>query len=424
MGTERTNEIDDAASDWLIRRDSGAWNDADQARFNQWLNASTLNRVAFLRLELAWEDAARLKALGAGIPGDRPPPPGRWNVTPFFDLHPASVPDENPPSLTAPDSGRLILEESSAHESPGGVPARDETSAQRATRTLQATAVSHGESADDSDSLHRSASPSTFPTPPPSAVAAKPVGFNRRRITLAAAATLLLAVGIAAYVALAPGGERYSTSVGGFASVPMADGSKVTLNTDSQIRIALTETERRVELKHGEAFFEVSKDPSRPFIVRVGSKRVIAVGTQFSVRREGDDVEVVVTEGKVRVEDGAAGRISRAYQSADVYLTPGSIARVGDDGVLVQRKTLPEAEEQLSWRTGVLTFRDQSLAEVIAEFNRYNVRKIVIQDPAVASLKIEGNFRATNVEAFVRLLESGFPVRAEARADQIVLMLK
>jgi transmembrane sensor len=204
----------------------------------------------------------------------------------------------------------------------------------------------------------------------------------------------------------------------------MPDGSNVTLNTDSQIRIALTDTERRVELGHGEAFFEVSKDPKRPFVVRAGDKRVIAVGTKFSVRREGDDIEIVVTEGKVRVEDGAAGQDSRVGGSADVFLTPGSIARADDAGVLVQRRTLPEAEEHLSWRTGWLMFRDLGLADAIAEFNRYSARKIVIQDPGIASLKIEGNFRATNVEAFVRLLESGFPVRAEVRADQILLTAK
>src|SRR5882757_8546645 len=84
MGTKRTHKIDAVASDWLIRRESGTWSAADQACLEEWLNASALNRVAFLRLELAWEDAARLKALGAGVPGDRPPPPGLWNLTPFF----------------------------------------------------------------------------------------------------------------------------------------------------------------------------------------------------------------------------------------------------------------------------------------------------------------------------------------------------
>lgn len=349
MGTARTNQIDAAASAWLIRRDSGPWSAVDQACLEEWLNASTLNRVAFLRLELAWEDAARLKALGAGVPSDRSPPPGHWNLTPFFDPH--------------------------ASESPAGT-------------------------------------------------ARKHLRLGRHRNRFFAVATLLLAVGVGAYLALAPNGDLYATSIGGLASVPMADGSQVILNTDSQIRIALTDTERRVELGHGEAFFEVSKDAARPFVVRAGNKRVIAVGTKFSVRREGNGIEVVVTEGKVRVEDRAAAHGSRADGSADVFLTPGSIARADDSGVLVQRKTLPEAEEQLSWRTGVLMFRDQSLAAAAAEFNRYNVRKIVIRDPSVAALKIEGNFRTTNVEAFVRLLESGFPVRAETQADQIVLTAK
>jgi transmembrane sensor len=379
MGTERTNEIDAAASDWLIRRDSGAWTDADQARFDQWLNASTLNRVAFLRLELAWEDAARLKALGAGIRGDQPPPPGHCNFTPFFDSH---LPD--PPA--AFEAG---------------------------TQGIEPPPAPVGEREEYAEVLDEEARGS-----------AEAETLKQRWRFFAVAATLLIAVGAGVYVARTPHGDRYATPVGGFASVPMADGSKVTLNTDSQIRIALSDTERRVELTKGEAFFEVSKDPARPFIVRAGTKRVIAVGTQFSVRREGDDIEVVVTEGKVRVEDGGAGQSYRANGSADVFLTPGSVARAGEAGVLVQRKTLPEAEEQLSWRTGVLMFRDESLQEAIVEFNRYNVRKIVIQDPQIAALKIEGNFRATNVEAFVRLLENGFPVRAQAELDQIVLTAK
>jgi transmembrane sensor len=376
MGTQRTHKIDAVASDWLIRRESGAWSAADQARLDEWLNAATLNRVAFLRLELAWEDAKRLKALGAGIAGDRPPPPGRWNLTPFFDSHASEFSDNDPETvLSEPASARPTIEESPYLAAPA-------------------------------------------------AGRAKPLGLRQRKLALSAAAALLFAVGGGLYLAFAPKGERYATPVGGLASVPMPDGSNVTLNTDSQIRIALTDTERRVELGHGEAFFEVSKDPKRPFVVRAGDKRVIAVGTKFSVRREGDDIEIVVTEGKVRVEDGAAGQDSRVGGSADVFLTPGSIARADDAGVLVQRRTLPEAEEHLSWRTGWLMFRDLGLADAIAEFNRYSARKIVIQDPAIASLKIEGNFRATNVEAFVRLLESGFPVRAEVRADQILLTAK
>lgn len=416
MGTERTHKIDAVASDWLIRRESGAWSAADQARLDEWLNESTLNRVAFLRLELAWEDAARLKALGAGIAGDRPPPPGRWNLTPFFVSH-ASESSHNDPEtvLCEPASARPTIEESPYLAAP------ENGSVQGVHQRQQFDEVRADETVNDSLHLqHRSMAS----TPSSATGRAKPLGLRQRTLALAAAAALLFAVGCGLYLAFAPNGERFATPVGGLASVPMADGSNVTLNTDSQIRIALTDTERRVDLGHGEAFFEVSKDSNRPFVVRAGDKRVIAVGTKFSVRREGDDIEIVVTEGKVRVENGAAGQDSRAGGSTDVFLIPGSIARADDAGVLVQRRTLPEAEEYLSWRTGWLMFRDQRLTDAIAEFNRYNARKIVIQDPAIASLKIEGNFRARNVEAFVRLLESGFPVRAEVRADQILLTAK
>jgi transmembrane sensor len=360
VSTERTNTIEEAASDWLIRRESGQWTDADRARFEQWLDASTLNRVAFLRLELAWEESARLKALGAGVPGDQPPPPGCWNVTPFFDSNRTAV---------------------------------------------------HGDTESTSDGKARQ---------------------RTRGMALAASVLLAVVAGIGTYPFWSSDADRYRTPIGGISSVPMPDGSKVTLNTASEIRVAVNENERRIDLRQGEAFFEVAKDPSRPFVVEAGRKRVVAVGTKFSVRRDGESVEVVVTEGKVRVEDASRPLRSGAVEASEspapppaaddpVFLTSGAIAYVDEAGVLVHRKSLAEAETHLSWRTGVLMFREQTLADAVAEFNRYNVRKIVIADPAVAALKVEGNFRATNVDAFVRLLESGFPVRAATEEDRIVL---
>jgi transmembrane sensor len=138
----------------------------------------------------------------------------------------------------------------------------------------------------------------------------------------------------------------------------------------------------------------------------------------------------VVTEGKVRLEDAtrplrssadASGSATPQGADAPVFLTAGAIARADETGLLVQRKSVAEAETHLSWRNGVLMFRELTLADAVAEFNRYNVRKIVIADPAVGALKVEGNFRATNIEAFVRLLESGFAVRASVEKDGIVL---
>jgi len=341
---ERPGSIEDVASQWLIRRDSGHWTDADQQRLDEWLAASTLHRVTFLRLEWTWSEAGRLKALAAGRDADLPPPRGRWNLSPFFDLKRA---------------GRYA-----------GV---------AATR-LSSTWVK---------------------------------GMKRWRM-LATAACLILSLAVGAYFAQRLLGLRagyFATPIGGIEQIPLADGSSVTLNTDSQIQLKFTDTERLVELKRGEAFFHVAHDTRRPFVVAVDGRRVIAVGTRFSVRREAQDVGVVVTEGTVRVDDVGT-----------TFLTAGSVASASDAGVLVKHESINSARERLAWRSGVLMFRDRTLSDAVAEFNRYNHTQLVISDPRVAAIRIEGNFRATRVEAFVRLLEAGFPLRAIRHGDEIELM--
>jgi transmembrane sensor len=341
VSKDRTTDIEETASEWLIRRDSGQWIEADTARFEQWLGASTLNRVTFLRLELAWEESARLKALGAGVAGDLPPPAGQWNIgSPFFRRR---------------KNDR-------------------EGSGLRGLRALST--------------------------------------FSGKRLAAAASVLLTVAVCFGAFQFQPEPGERFTTRIGGLEKVPMMDGSKITLNTNSDLSVALTDHERRIDLQQGEAFFEVAHDPDRPFIVEVGGKRVVAVGTKFSVRRNGQSLEVVVTEGKVRMEQGAAGA---------VFLVAGEIALSNEAGLMVQRGSVAEAETRLSWRDGVLSFRDLPLAEAVAEFNRYNVRRITIADARVAAMRVEGNFRPTNVDAFVRLLENGFPIRASVDDDHIVL---
>lgn len=246
-----------------------------------------------------------------------------------------------------------------------------------------------------------------------------PGGVSRyfRPLSLAAGVLLVLALGAVGYL-WPTGGPSFRTAVGAVVAVPMSDGSKITLNTDSQIRIAVTETERRVNLGRGEAFFEVARDPSRPFIVVVdGDCRIVALGTKFSVWREANEVRVAVTEGRVRVERGDG----EALDEPAAEVAAGSVAHAGDAGVLVQHKRLSEVEEDLSWRRGFLFFHDVPLTEAVAEFNRYNREKIVIASPAVAAVRIGGNFRSTNVAGFVRLLQDGFSIHAERRGEQIVL---
>lgn len=230
------------------------------------------------------------------------------------------------------------------------------------------------------------------------------------------AASLLLAVVLAAWLSWSPAATAYRTDIGGISAIAVKDGSTITLNTDSGIRIALSDTERRVDLDKGEAFFEVAKDPKRPFVVRVGDQRVIAVGTKFSVRREQNGIRVIVTEGRVRVEHSAAHRPPET-----AMISRGGVAVAGIAGVLVQENPLSDVEERLSWRQGTLVFHDTSLTEAVAEFNRYNTRQIAIEDPDIGALRIGGQFRTNNAQGFVRLLADAFPIQIEANDTRISL---
>jgi transmembrane sensor len=334
---ERANKIEQEAADWLARRDSASWSDNDQQAFDNWLQSSSINRGEYLRMEHVWEESLRLKALGAGLTSNRPPPAGRWIFSSLMRPRPQ-------------------------------LPGR--------------------------------------------------ISSIRFRVA-AAAAILLIAAGayMSAVGIYEPG--RYSTPVGKVMRIAIADGSHVILNTDSLIRVSLTATARAVELQRGEAFFEVAKDPSRPFVVTVGSQRVIAVGTQFSVRREGSDAEIVVTEGKVRVEAGGGGSTIPPES-----LPAGSVAHAGQSGMLVNTEAVTLTEERLSWRSGVLIFHESTLAEAALKFNRYTSHKIVIKDSKVAEMRISGTFKANNSEAFVRLLEHGYPVHAEVTGGETVLEVR
>lgn len=236
------------------------------------------------------------------------------------------------------------------------------------------------------------------------------------------AAVAVMAIGAASLWAWHRGTavERasYATAMGALDTVRLSDGSRATLSSDSRIAIALSRRERRIDLEGGEAFFEAAKDAQRPFVVAAGDRRVVAVGTRFSVRRTNADLRVVVTEGVVRLEVPA--RDGRG--AGTVRLLPaGAVAVVTRDGVSTRQGSLADAERSLEWRGGYLRFDDTPLSEAAEEFNRFSARKLVMGDPEVAALRIGGNFRWSNLDGFVRLLETGFAVRVEQRGDLIVL---
>ena len=209
----------------------------------------------------------------------------------------------------------------------------------------------------------------------------------------------------------------YRTAIGEVRNQPVLDGSRAILASNSQITVQLARHHRDVALVQGESIFEVAKDPQRPFAVAVGGYRAVAVGTRFSVRRDRNDLRVVVTEGTVRLDAPSTD----GQSSPSSLLPAGSVALVHDGSVLVRSLALAEAAQLLGWQDGWLVFRDTPLQDAVAEFNRYNRRKLRIADAEAGALRIGGSFRWDNEDTFVRLLEAGFPVRAEATPTQIVL---
>jgi transmembrane sensor len=255
----------------------------------------------------------------------------------------------------------------------------------------------------------------------------------KRYGAIAASCVLAIALGLFGHSVLR--GSHYATPIGGIRNVALADGSHITLNTDTSLRARISDNERHIELDRGEAFFEVSKDTARPFIVYAGDKRIMAVGTQFSVRRVDDEVKVVVTEGLVKLaaadafttdfpqmtSESVVGPAASDGTDSATYLRAGAVAKTLKTRVLVSEDAAANAEKLLTWRQGYIFFDSMPLAEAVAEFNRYTTRKIVIQDPGVAAIRISGKFGSANAEAFVRVLRDGFGVDVQSTDERILL---
>jgi transmembrane sensor len=213
-----------------------------------------------------------------------------------------------------------------------------------------------------------------------------------------------------------------STDIGERSLLVLADGSKVTLNTASAVHADFSGRERRVTLIRGEAFFDVAKDPMRPFIVAAGSRQVIAVGTVFDVRLQEKRLRVTLVEGKVRVvgTSAPAGLAARALPVSAVTLEAGSALIAQDDGSnSVERLDTARAT---SWRNGKLIFDGETLAEVVAEMNRYSRETLKIADPALESRKVSGVFEPTAGPAFAKALEAYGIARATQQTATTIML--
>jgi transmembrane sensor len=237
---------------------------------------------------------------------------------------------------------------------------------------------------------------------------------NRRRVAIALAASIVGAAVIAlGFKSSLLGGAAYETGVGEVRRIALDDGSAITLNSDSRAAVRFDKSQRTIRLERGEALFEVAKDRSRPFTVQTGEVSVLAIGTTFAVRTLPDVVTVSVTEGVVEV----AGRESppqRITINEQASVQPRSAVRVTpEDQTTMTRR--------LAWRSGLLSFSGESLADAVHEVNRYSRRQIKIDDPALAAKPVIGIFRIGDVDAFAQATAAALD--AEVRADGEVVRL-
>jgi transmembrane sensor len=208
---------------------------------------------------------------------------------------------------------------------------------------------------------------------------------------------------------------RIGTAKGEIRRVPLSDGSMAVVNTDTKVDVDLKPDLRAVTLAKGEAWFEVAKDRSRPFVVTAGDVRVRAVGTAFSVRRLATGAVVQVTEGVVETWCvGKESSVVRVGKGARAFVTSKATPAV-------EPEAPEEIDRTLAWRTGLIVLSGETLAQAAAEFNRYNSRRIVIEDPELAAQTYVGRFHTNDPESFVKAVSLTLGTRTETTPDAYVI---
>ena len=220
----------------------------------------------------------------------------------------------------------------------------------------------------------------------------------------------------------------YATAADDYQRVVLPDNSQIELNANTRVRVVFSRGQRQLTLAEGEAHFTVSKDPTRPFVVKAGNVGVRAVGTAFNVRLNAADVEVLVTEGRVHV-----GRTSTSASRPRQPDAPPALVSAGErvvfptspDTIAAPQVIAVDAaaiQQTLGWQNPPLVFADTPLSEVVEKFNRHNRVRLEIGDAELRARTVGGRFQADQVESFVGLLEKAGDIVVERpQRDRIVL---
>jgi transmembrane sensor len=372
------DQVYQEACEWFVEFRSGDLDDAGRRRFDLWARKSPEHLAAYLEIAAIWSEGS---ALDPGL---------KW------------------------DPKTLIAQ--AAADAANVVPLTDRSSAANASAAV--STLSPGLAP---DKLHSRESP--------------PGKSSLLRLRVAASiAAVALTVGTTIWYQ----NFRmpvYATTFGEQRSITLTDGSVIDINSRSKVRIRYSAQERNVDLLEGQALFHVAKNLARPFLVSTATTQVRAVGTEFDVYQKQGGTVVSVVEGRVAVQlrSKAAGNETADLSHVAAARQDGAGTQKSDsrpiflaagEQVLVTTKTMRKADHPnitiaTSWTQRQLEFESASLSEVAEEFNRYNERQLVIEDPTLYDFHITGVFSSADPGSLVRFLRERPGVQVTETASEI-----
>lgn len=374
-------QIYEEATEWLIRHRAVTLDTADRKAFDAWLRRSPEHIRAYLEMSAVWEDAASID------------PSSTARAAELVERAVGEGPIVPMPQIRQSDIKQKAFPDTASSNSINGVAPR--------RRMLR-----------------------------------HPFRYGGAIAAACAAAALV------GWWMRAP---SYSTGIAEQRSITLTDGSVVELNARSEIYVHFVAHERDVDLVRGQALFHVAKYPERPFIVKAGTTLVRAVGTQFDVNELHGATIVTVVEGLVAVigTPGSPGTggvplnddaiPSRERVAAElvkglpgimrpIFLGSGQQLTVA--GKRLQETVHANVATATAWTQRRFVFDGAPLTEVVDELNRYNARQLVITDPRLDDLRINGFFSSTDPSLLLQFLRSQPEVSVEEVGDEIQISKK
>lgn len=259
---------------------------------------------------------------------------------------------------------------------------------------------------------------------------------DRVRIWLLAGSLALLLVVFAAtgMWIVTQSGFTYKTGIGEQRTLILPDGSTVILDALTTVRARMTKEDREVTLVRGQAYFHDTKDPTRPFVVRVGKSFVRAIGTEFDVAKEPDRIVVTVLAGQVAVAKSVAWVDSPerrellheptqpAHNQKAVLVSAGEQVTVLAQSIPAPRPVdVTAVTAVMAWRERRLVFDGTPLEEVARKFNLYSWRRIVIADPSLLNLGVSGEYSVSDPDALIGFMRSQPRIDVVEKSDEFLV---